>query len=378
MTRVTVKIGDMFESEAQTLVNTVNCVGVMGKGVAAEFKRRFPRMFKDYAERCKRREVQLTKPYLYKELFDKWVLNFPTKDHWRSVSRLEDINRGLEYLKAHYKEWGIKSLAVPPLGCGMGQLDWDVVGPTLYRHFREFEIPVEMYAPFGTPESKLKADFLARHIPDLEAFPGISSDSKITPGMVALVGVLNRISRERFHWPIGRVAFQKIAYFATVSGIPTELEFQRASFGPFAPRLKKMVGRLMNNNLVQEYSFGRMMRIVPGPTYADARELTKPFLIKWREEIERVADLFLRLPTTRDIELAATVHFVATELNSERHGEVNEGAVLEKVKEWKAKRVGSFSDSEISKAIRNLNLLGWIDVKPSDDLPVPDDEILYA
>ena len=114
--------GDMFQSTAQTLVNTVNCVGIMGKGVALEFKNRFPDMFKDYVERCNRGEVKIGQPYLYKSLFLPWILNFPTKDHWRSVTNLQDIVHGLDYLLSHYKEWGITSIAVPPLGCGHGVL----------------------------------------------------------------------------------------------------------------------------------------------------------------------------------------------------------------------------------------------------------------
>src|SRR6266568_3518496 len=101
---VRVQIGNMFESRVQTLVNTVNCVGVMGKGIALEFKREFPEMFADYEVRCRRGEVRLGRPYLYKRLVPPWVLNFPTKDHWRSVARLEDITRGLEHLGAHYRE----------------------------------------------------------------------------------------------------------------------------------------------------------------------------------------------------------------------------------------------------------------------------------
>lgn len=126
-----VLINDIFQSKAQTLVNTVNCVGIMGKGLALEFKKRFPDMFKDYAERCTRGEVRLGKPYVYKSLLPPWIINFPTKEHWRSVSNLQDITRGLDYLVNHYKEWGITSLAVPPLGCGEGQLEWRIVGPTL-------------------------------------------------------------------------------------------------------------------------------------------------------------------------------------------------------------------------------------------------------
>src|SRR6266852_4250288 len=144
---VNVLIGDMFESGAQTLVNTVNTVGVMGKGIALGFRKRFPEMFEDYVRRCERHEVALRRPYIYRRLTPPHIINFPTKDHWRSVSKLEDITQGLRYVQAHITEWGVTSLAVPPLGCGEGRLDWRVVGPTLYRHLRDLGIPVELYAP---------------------------------------------------------------------------------------------------------------------------------------------------------------------------------------------------------------------------------------
>ncbi len=144
---VTLVAGDLFDSEAQTLVNAVNCAGVMGKGIALTFKRRFPDMFADYAARCQRGEVRLGEPYLYRGASLPWVLNFPTKRHWRSVSQLEDIITGLSYLKAHYRVWEITSLAFPALGCGAGQLSWDVVGPALYDALSQFAIPVELYPP---------------------------------------------------------------------------------------------------------------------------------------------------------------------------------------------------------------------------------------
>tara|TARA_Y100000310_G_scaffold193641_1_gene193598 strand:+ start:5615 stop:6070 length:456 start_codon:yes stop_codon:yes gene_type:complete len=147
---VKVLIGDLFESQSQTLVNTVNCVGVMGKGIALGFKERFPDMYQEYVTRCNAGQVKLGQPYVFPKLIPPWILNFPTKDHWRSVARLQDIVLGLEYLEAHYQEWGIKSLAVPPLGCGEGQLEWRVVGPTLYRHLNRLDVPVELYAPYGT------------------------------------------------------------------------------------------------------------------------------------------------------------------------------------------------------------------------------------
>src|SRR5262245_32555101 len=95
--------GDLFASSAQTWVNTVNTVGVMGKGVALEFKKRFPTMYEDYLRRCARGEVKLGRPYLFRQLVGPWIVNFPTKGHWRAVSRLSDIVDGLDYLKEHYK-----------------------------------------------------------------------------------------------------------------------------------------------------------------------------------------------------------------------------------------------------------------------------------
>lgn len=160
-------VGDMFKSEAQTLVNTVNCVGIMGKGIALEFKNRFPDMFEDYRKRCEARKVRLGQPYVHRRLTTPWILNFPTKDHWRSVSRIEDIIRGLDYLRRHYQEWGITSLAVPALGCGQGQLEWRVVGPALCRCLNRVDIPVELYAPYGTPSELLELNFLCStgHMP---------------------------------------------------------------------------------------------------------------------------------------------------------------------------------------------------------------------
>ncbi len=142
-------VGNIFASKAQTLVNAVNCVGVMGKGLALEFKKRFPDMYDDYVRRCKAKQVRLASPYLFKRTKLPWILNFPTKDHWRSASRIQDIVEGLCWLRGHYKEWGVTSLAVPALGCGLGQLEWGAVGPILYEHLADINIQVEVYAPRG-------------------------------------------------------------------------------------------------------------------------------------------------------------------------------------------------------------------------------------
>jgi O-acetyl-ADP-ribose deacetylase (regulator of RNase III) len=157
---IQVQKGDLFESDAQTLVNAVNCVGVMGKGVALEFRKRFPDMYADYLERCKAGQVRLGEPYVFRGLLLPWILNFPTKDDWRSASKLSDIVNGLGYLACHYKEWGIESLAVPALGCGAGHLEWEVVGPVLYRELEALDLDVHLYAPFYVPDEQATVGFL--------------------------------------------------------------------------------------------------------------------------------------------------------------------------------------------------------------------------
>jgi len=156
-----VLIGDLFESRAQTLVNAVNCVGVMGKGIAEQFKGRFPAMFEDYKRRSKRKQVRLGEPYLYRDSSGVQIVNFPTKGHWRSASRLADVEHGLDYLAKHVEKWRIHSLALPALGCGAGGLEWFDVGPLIYRKLNKLPIDVELYAPYGTSKQQLAPEFLS-------------------------------------------------------------------------------------------------------------------------------------------------------------------------------------------------------------------------
>ena len=364
-----VLVGDLFESRAQTLVNTVNCVGVMGKGIALEFKKRFPEMFRDYAERCERQQVKMGRPYLYRRLLPPWILNFPTKDHWRSVTRLGDIIEGLEYLVNHYQAWGITSLAVPPLGCGHGQLEWGVVGPVLYGYLRRMSVDVELYAPYGTPHAELQPDFLGRR--GAYFVPGGSPGKWIKPAYVAIVEVLSRIEREPYHWPVGRTMFQKIAYVATEEGLPTGLVFEKRSFGPFSPDLKRVITRLVNNGLIREERVGPMMEVKIGVTFKHARALYETQLREWEDTIARIADLFMRTDRKR-AELVGTVLFTARRLIGEDRA-CTERDVLDVIKAWKIRRKPPLTDDDIALTIRNLAALGWLDLLPSEDLPLPED-----
>jgi O-acetyl-ADP-ribose deacetylase (regulator of RNase III) len=146
---VVLRSGDVFESGAHTIVITVNCVGVMGKGIALAFKKRYPELFDQYVGMCKSKEVRPGRPAFIRRLVPPSFVMFPTKDHWRSKSRLADIEDGLAHLAANYRKWGIESLAVPPLGCGLGGLQWGVVGPALYRGLQRLDVPVYLYVPRG-------------------------------------------------------------------------------------------------------------------------------------------------------------------------------------------------------------------------------------
>ena len=139
--------GDLFLSSAQTLSNPINCRAVMGGGLALEFRSRFPEMSQDYVQRCRRGEVRVGKPYVWRNLSGPFVLNFPTKDDWRDPSKLEHIEEGLRYLVDHCRPMGLTSLALPALGCGLGGLEWRVVRPVMERELSHLDIPVETYEP---------------------------------------------------------------------------------------------------------------------------------------------------------------------------------------------------------------------------------------
>lgn len=363
---VDVVVGDLFEVGAQTLVNTVNCVGVMGKGVAREFKRRFPEMYADYVERCERGEVRLGRPYLYRNFEPPHVLNFPTKGHWRSVSRLRDIVAGLEYLEARCRGWGITSLAVPPLGCGHGGLEWSVVGPTLYQHLSRLDIPVTLYAPFETPHAELTPTYLQRSLSANGSSDDVSVPRRLEPGWVALVAALAELESDPHHWPIGRTSFQKLAYFLTATGVPTGLEFERGTYGPYAADLARATSALVNNDLLSEASLGRrMIQMRVGPTFNDARIAYERELSEWRERIHRAADLLARLQT-REAEVAATVHLVASEVANATGEPPTDAAILTEVMEWKSRKRPPLREDEVLTAIHSLAMLGWLEVTHSE------------
>lgn len=364
-------IGDMFASDMQTIVNTVNCVGVMGKGIAQIFKKKYPEMFEDYSELCERDEVQLGKPYHYKDFGGVSIINFPTKGHWRAATRLEDVENGLDYFVNHFRKWGITSVAFPPLGCGNGGLDWASVGPLMYSKLRDIEIPVEIYAPFGTPAGQLKEEFLAADQQMEFAAKGRRRE-KLRPEWAALVEVLYELEQQPYANPVGRTIFQKICYIVTKQGVETGFKFERKSYGPFAGEVKEAINVLANSNWVTEQQLGKMTSLRVGPEYAKARVKFADDIKPFRRKIDKTVDLFTRIKNTDQAEEVATVIFAVQSLKKERKpDEVSEADLFNYILEWKKiwKKDESKQES-LAETIRNLEMLGWVKLVFSESLPV--------
>jgi len=372
MSNVRILEGDLLKSNMHALVNTVNTVGIMGKGVALAFKKRYPDMYHDYVKRCDRGEVRLGEPYIYRAS-DHVIVNFPTKQHWRSVSRLSDIEAGLDYLERHYKEWQIKSLAVPPLGCGNGQLEWRIVGPILLRHLKRLDIPVELYAPHGsTLLGEIQLDLLDQVDPQ-----DGDEQWRLEPWLVAIAETVSRLESLRYHWPVGRVMLQKIVYFATAAGLPTGLEFQRASDGPFSPDLKAAVGRLQNNGILTEHQRGRMIEVRTSSALDDARMSYSDQLAKWSDIIDHLVDLVARFDTAR-AEIAATVHYAAQDLGNRLGRKPTVAEVVDYVEDWKRRRSPRLERADILRAVVGLGTRGWLQVDPDETTEQEIDDIVVG
>ncbi|MFH8339274.1 macro domain-containing protein [Streptomyces sp. AM6-12] len=351
--------GDLLQSSMHGLVNTVNTVGVMGKGIALSFKKRYPEMFADYVRRCKANQVRLGEPYPYVAA-NHMIVNFPTKAHWRSVSKLSDIVAGLEYLKSQYKAWGLRSIAVPPLGCGNGQLEWSVVAPVLIRHLGELDIPVELYAPYDV-------DVTSGQLNLWDDKESQEPQRRIDPQLIALVEILHRLEGQPYRWPVGRIMLQKMAYFATMAGVPTGFNYERASFGPFSPQLKPAIAKLQNNGLLAERQRGRMFEVQVGDAYKDARKEYAAQIDKWSDAIDSTCDLVARFNTTQ-AEIAATVHYTAYFLYRKNGAIPTATDVLKAVEAWKVRRVPPLKRDEILRAIANLATRQWIRVVPDESI----------
>ena len=236
--------GNLLDSDAEAVVNTVNTQGIMGKGIALMFKERFPHNFKLYRRACKSGEVRIGSMFVTEnnEIFGPvWIINFPTKTHWRVKTRLEWISQGLQDLVCIVKERGIRSLAVPPLGCGNGGLDWRQVRPLIVDALSKVEgLEVMIYEP--TPQYQ-----------NVVERKGVE---KLTPARALLAEVVRRYCQLGNDCSILEV--QKLAWFLE-RGVrhfqrkdPLNLMFVADRYGPYSHRLSKLLGSLDGSYLLCE------------------------------------------------------------------------------------------------------------------------------
>lgn len=367
---IKVLIGDMFKSDMQTLVNTVNCVGVMGKGIALMFKKAYPDMFADYKSRCDNGELELGKPYLYKDFGGASVLNFPTKGHWRASTRLTDIEVGLDHFVKHYKKWGVQSIAFAPLGCGNGGLEWSSVGPLMWSKLSKLDIPVEIYAPFGTPNKQLSEDFLAADQQQEFETKGQRPD-KMKPEWAAILEVLYQLEHQPYARPIGRTIFQKICYILTKQGVDTGFQFEANSYGPYADEIKKAISSMANSNWLIEEQKGRMNAMRVGPVYKRERQKILKGATQYGKQIAKTVDLFARVKNTDQAEAIATVIFSVQQLKAGKDTQVSENDVFQYILDWKKSWKKSEEQKEkLGSTIRNLEMLRWVKLSYSESLPV--------
>ncbi len=365
-----VKIGNIFESHAKTLVNTVNCVGIMGKGIALDFKKRYPEMFKEYVELCAQKRVKPGVPYYYSDLLGSSIINFPTKDHWRSPSKLSYIKNGLRWFRSNYQRLGITSIAFPSLGCGNGGLSWDAVGPLMYEMLFDLPIHIEIYAPFGTNPEKISIEYLEKN--RIKSDQEIDSTNAICFNRywLLILYAVQKLNHDKYSLNVGRTIFQKVCYILTRAGIPTGFHFREGNYGPYAGEVKEAIVALSNANLMTEKQLGRMVEAVVSPIFRLPNDM---FTVDEMTRANHAIDLLSRIKSTDHAEMVATVLFSYDEL-LKSHPEVKDIDVLNHVLSWKNRWKDS-KTSEVCSTINSLSSLGWMNPIYSGNLPISDENL---
>ena len=346
MARIDFRKDDIFEAGTDALVNTVNCVGAMGRGVALQFKKAYPANFKAYKAACDAEQVQPGHMFIHEtgKLMPRFIINFPTKRHWRGKSRIEDIESGLVALTDAIKTYGIKSVAIPPLGAGLGGLEWDDVKPRIKSALQAIpDLHVMMFEPNGAPKSMKSHD-----VPKVPKVP------KMTAGRAALVVLMQQYLRGLLDPVVTLIEVHKLLYFMQEAGQPLRLAYVK--HGPYARNLRHVLGKI-EGHFVAGYRDNndapfRELTIVPG-AYVDAERFLDKKPKVW-EHFGRVADLVDGFETPEGLELLATVHWVAT-----REGAISVKDAVDKIHDWN-ERKKIFTPRQIGIAFDRLRSKNWL------------------
>jgi O-acetyl-ADP-ribose deacetylase (regulator of RNase III) len=344
--------GNLLEADAQALVNTVNTVGVMGKGVALMFKDTYPENFKAYEEACKLNEVQLGKMFVTerREMFGpKWIINFPTKSHWRYPSKIEWIVQGLEDLKRVITENGIKSVALPPLGAGNGGLAWKDVRPRIEAALGALsDVEVIVYEPTAKYQNVAKR----------------TGVEKLTVTRALIAELVRRYSILGFDCSL--LEIQKLGYFlerfVVKLNLDNQMDFQFTAnkFGPYSEKLKHLLNGLDGSYLHCDKRLGDA-----GPFdvihFDDSKRdkvsayLTSPDVKAFRPALERTSELIDGFESPLGMELLSTVDWL---INSDVEPTVT--AVRKRLASWPGgktageRKLRLFEDRTIEIALSSL------------------------
>jgi len=340
------KKGNILAEDVEAIVNTVNCVGIMGRGIALQFKNSFPDNFKAYAAACKAKEVQPGRMFIYETgrlTNPRYIVNFPTKRHWKGKSRMEDVDAGLIALAEEIRARNIRSIAIPPLGSGLGGLDWSSVRPKIEVVLRGIaDLKVVVFEP-----SEVLADERANS----------SSDTpKMTPGRAALVTLMHRYLTGLLDPFISLLEVHKLMYFLQVAEEPLQLKYTKALYGPYAENLRHVL-KAVEGHLVSGYADGgdapdKQLELVPG-----ALEDARSFLEGKDDTVSRmnkVFELVEGFETPFGLELLSTVHWIIT------HEQANTlDDIVSKTYAWNDRK-RQFTKRQIALAADVLDRKGWI------------------
>ncbi|MHB8947535.1 MAG: type II toxin-antitoxin system antitoxin DNA ADP-ribosyl glycohydrolase DarG [Rhodoferax sp.] len=341
--------GNLLNANAQALVNTVNTEGVMGKGIALQFKNAYPQVFKEYAAACKGGQVRLGQMDVH-DLGSigggpRWVINFPTKGHWRSGSRLADVASGLRDLVATVQRLGIESIAIPPLGCGNGGLDWDKVRPLIEQAFAALPaVQVLMFEPVGAPA--------AATMPNHTAVP------KLTTASASLVLLMHRYLQGLMDPFVTLLEVNKLMYFMQEAGQPLKLKYQAHHYGPYAPNLGHVLKRL-DGHFLLGYGAGSSDPTTPLEPTPEGVELAYAFLARDDEtnkRFDRVTKLIDGYEDAYGMEMLSTMHWVMVH-NPDARKECE--VAIQKVHAWSPRKRQLLKPAHLEKAWLRLKEHEW-------------------
>lgn len=339
------KSGNLLEADVEALVNTVNTVGVMGKGIALQFKQAFPENFVAYEKAAKRNEILPGKMFVFEtQRFTnpRYIINFPTKRHWRAKARIDDIESGLVDLVKVIRKIDIKSIAIPPLGCGFGGLDWEEVRPLIISALEAVpNIIIYLYLPIGTPEP--------------EKMPIATSRPNLTVGRAALIELIAHYALPGYR--LSQLEIQKLTYFLQMAGESLRLNYVKNQYGPYAENLHFVLQHLEGHYL-RGYGArtGRsQLYLLPG-----AREEAASFLDSHPEtlaRLERVAKLIQGFETPYGMELLATVLWLS---NNDPLTKNDCERLIEGFGSWNERKRKNFRPEHIKIAWERLRQQGWL------------------